>query len=472
MGGGERTIFNFQFSIFNSKKRSKKPGFTLVEILVDIAIIALVATAVVSAFMAGYKIIALSKAKVAAIALANEKMEDIRNMPYDDLATQFGPIYPAGEILDSENFERKSMEFRVVTDIRFVDDPFDGNAAGTITGKPKDIYPYDYKKVTITVYKTDREKPLAIVSTNVSSKAAETPTNTGILYLCIIDASGAPVSFAEVVVTNDDVDPPVDISTTTDETGCIMIPGLPPDSHNNYHLEVTKDGYSTTMTYPRTAQNPNALNPDIDILAQQVTNVTLTIDKVSTLRIRTNDLSGAALPNITLHIEGSKEKYFNPSTFIYSEDHVTDGSGFLELTEMEFDDYKISVVSPGFYLSSASPVLPVKLNPDSVVEVTIKVTNSATAPRITSVIPSRGVLPDLTSITVTGENFDNSAIIKLINPNTGVEIVGTDVAVHAHQSIIADFNLALATIGFWDIQITNPGGELSQQSNGFEVVSE
>ena len=440
------------------------------EILVDIAIISLVATAVVSAFLAGYKIVGLSKAKVSAVALANEKMEVIRNMSYDDLATQTGPIYPPGDILDSEIIESNSMEFRVETDIRYVDDPYDGNAAGTIPGKPQDIYPYDYKKVTVTIYKTDRTASLAILSTNVSSKAAETPTNTGILYLCIIDAAGAPVSMAEVIVVNDDVSPPVEISTTTDESGCIMIPGLPPDQQNHYHLEVTKDGYTTAMTYPRTAQNPNALQPDVDILAQQVTNVTLVIDKVSTLRIRTVDLNGAAVPNLALHIEGSKEKYFNPSNFIYSEDHSTDETGFLELTNMEWDDYKISVISPGFYLSSATPTLPVKLNPDSTLEVIVKVTNLATAPRITSVTPPSGVMPDLASITVGGENFDNAAIIKLVNSSTGVEIVGTDVFVRAGKEIIADYNLALASTGFWDIQVTNPNGEFARQSNGFEVV--
>lgn len=429
------------------------------------------ATAVVSAFLAGYKIIALSKAKVAAVALANEKMEMIRNMPYDDLATLTGPIYPAGDIPDSEILEKNSMEFRVETDIRYIDDPFDGNAMGTIEGKPVDVYPYDYKKVTVTVYKTDRTASLAILSTNVASKAAETATNTGILYLCVIDAAGTPVANADVLITNDNVSPAVNMNTTTDSSGCIMVPGLPPDQQNQYHLEVTKDGYTTAMTYPRTAQNPNALTPDIDILVQQVTSVTLAIDKVSILRIRTVDLNGAALPNINLHVEGSKEKYFNPSTFIFSEDHVTDGTGFLELTNMEWDSYKISVLSEGYYLSSAAPTLPVTLNPDSTLEVTVKVTNLASAPRITSVSPPRGVTPDLVSITVGGENFDNSATIKLVNPTTAAEIVGTDVSVSAHQSIIADFNLGLATPGFWDIQVTNPNGEFSRQSNGFEVVA-
>lgn len=421
--------------------------------------------------MAGYKIIALSKAKILAVALANEKMENIRNMPYDDLATMSGPIYPPGNISDEETLARSNMNLRVVTDIRYVDDPYDGNAQGTVIGKPVDIYPYDYKKVTIIVYKVGKNESLATLSTNVSGNAAETASNTGILYLCIIDASGQPVANADIKVVNTEVTPQVNIETTTDINGCIMIPALPPDQHNHYHLEATEDGYSTDMTYPRTAQNPNALNPDIDILAQQVTNVTLTIDKVSILRVRTVDVNGAIMPSVALYIEGSKEIYFNPQTFKYSEDHTTDASGFLELTNMEFDDYKISVISAGLYLSSSTPTLPIHLAPDSIAEIIIRVTNSASAPRIVSVNPAQGVKPDLTSISATGANFDNSAIMKIVNPITGAEINGTDVFVRAGQEIIADFDLSLSTTGFWDIVVTNPNGEFARQVGGFEIVT-
>lgn len=437
----------------------------------DFVVIALVATAVVTAFMAGYKIIALSKAKILAVALANEKIENIRNMPYDDLATEHGPIYPPGNIADEETLARSNINYRVVTDIRYVDDPYDGDALGTVPGKPTDIYPYDYKKVTITVYKVGKDESLATLSTNVSGNAAETASNTGILYLCIIDASGQPVANADVKITNTEVDPQVNIEAVTDSTGCIMIPALPPDLHNHYHLEATKDGYSIDMTYPRTAQNPNQLNPDIDILTQQVTSVTLVIDQDSVLRVRTVDVNGAIMPNIALHIEGSKEIYFNPQTFKYSEDHITDTDGFLELSEMEFDDYKVSVISAGLYLSSSTPTLPLHLAPDSIAEIVIRVTDSASAPRIVSVNPGQGVKPDLTSISATGANFDSSAIMKIVNPSTGAEIIGVDVSVHAGQEIIADFDLSPSTTGFWDVVITNPNGEFARQVGGFEIVT-
>lgn len=454
------------------KGKSREKAFTLIEVLVDLMIISFVATAIIAAFMAGYNALSLSKAKIAAVALANEKMEILRNMPYDDLATENGAIYPPGELLDDEEIVRKNIRFNVHMTLSYVDDPFDGDALGSIPGKPVDIYPYDYKKARIEVYKIGREPVLADLSTNISAKAAETPSDTGILYLCVIDAENQPVTEATVTIVNTAVTPPVNMELETDESGCVMVPALPPDEHNNYHLVITKDGYSTDMTYPRTAQNPNQTQPDVNISVQQVTKVTLAIDKVSTLQINTVDLTGAPVPNLSLHIEDSKEIQFNPTVYKYSEDHDCDAFGQLTLTNMEWGDYKITVNTSGYYVSSAYPVLPVHLNPDTTLAVTVYITNSGTAPRITAVDPNQGVITDITSIRVEGENFDNSAEMKLIKSGGGSEIIGTNVEVQAHQEIVADFDLTAGSIGFWDLVITNPGGEYSRQYNAIEIVAE
>ena len=450
----------------------KKNGFTLVEVIVDIAVVALVAMAVLSGFMAAYRAIEYSKAKISAVALANEKMEIIRNMPYDDLATQNGAIYPPGDILDEEMVVRKNFNFTVHTTIRYVDDPYDGDALGEVPEKPVDIYPYDYKKARIEVFLEGRSIALSDISTDISASAAETPTNTGIFYLCIIDAVNNPVSAGDVLITNDEVDPPVNIVAVTDANGCILVPGLPPDSHNNYHIEVTKDGYSTDMTYPRTPQNPNQIQPDIDIIAQQVTRLTLAIDKVSTLIINTLDLTGAPIPSLSLHIESSKEIYFNPSTYKYSEDHSTDLNGYLELAGMEWDDYKITMNSDGFYIISSSPVLPVHLNPDSTQIVNLYVSIDSSSPRIYGIAPVSGVIPDITTVDISGENFDDLPIVKLVNPLTAQEITGTNIDVDSQgEEIIVDFDLSLATAGLYDVYVENPGGSYARQEDGFTVES-
>ena len=284
--------------------------------MIDISLIALVATGVLSAYSASFKAMELAKAKTASVALANEKIEQIHNMPYDSLATEHGFIYPPGTILDDEELIRRGVRFNVHTVISYIDDPFDGNATGTIIGKPQDLYPYDYKKVEVTVSKVGRNGYLSKLTTNVAAKAAETPSNTGIIKLCVIDSTGSPVSGATLTIENSELDPPVEkMSGVTGIDGCIMVPSLPPDSQNNYHLTATKDGFSTDLTYPRTAQNPNELYQDIDIIIQQVTEKTLIIDRLSTMEITFVDSSGNVLPNTSFHLRDSKEIYFNPSPY-------------------------------------------------------------------------------------------------------------------------------------------------------------
>jgi len=440
-----------------------------VEILVDFAIVAIVSTAVLSAYSVSFKVISLAQAKIAAVALANEKMEIIRNMPYDDLATQHGPIYPPGNLLDTESITRNGINFTVNTVISYVDDPYDGNAEGTIPNQPKDLYPYDYKKVEITVLKTGRSGHLAKISSNVAAKAAETPSNSGIIKVCLIDSLSQSVPDATITITNPEADPPVNMVVQSDINGCIMIPNLPPDQHNQYHVTVSKDGYSTDSTEPRTAQNPNALKPDIDILIQEVTNVTLQIDRVSTMVIDVKDTNGTPIGNAQLHLQGKKEIYFNPSTPKYSHDFVTDANGHLQVDSLEFDDYTITL--PNWNIASTSPYQPISLKANTTLPVIVTATLSATYPTVESAEPISGQVGETVSLSVIGSNFGSDPLIKMVSAS-GSEIVGQNVSVSRHSGkeiIDADFDLSGAATGQWSI-IISTGGQIVTQTDGFEVT--
>lgn len=454
----------------NIKRRDikAKKAFSVVEVLIDIAIFSAIAAAVLTAYSASSKAMDLAKAKIAAVALANEKMETIRNMPYNSLATKNGVIYPPGNILDDEEVERKGIRFSINTVIRYVDDDYDGNVKGDVPGKPVDIYPYDYKKVEITVSKIGRKSYLSRLTSNIAAKAAETPSDSGILRLCVVDALGQPVPEAQVTIENSEVTPAVNMSATTGNDGCIMVPNLPPTNHNSYHLTATKANYSTDMTYPRTAQNPNALFPDIDILLQQVTNQTLIIDQIGTLVIDVVDKDNNPIPNAPVHVEGAKEKYFNPSTRKYVADFTADANGHLEIPNLEFDNYTISV--NGKFVSSASPYQPVYLSPNTTLNLKIFVTDSASDPRIEGAVPSSGKIGDIVYLTIKGANFDNGAIVKIVNPATGAEIVGTNTNRPHLDTLETEINLAgTSEQGLWNIVVTNPDNTTVTQINGFEV---
>lgn len=433
-------------------------------------IVSMVAVAIVAGYAAAFKSINLAKAKMVAVTLSNERMEMIRNMPYDDLSTQHGSIYPPGNLLDDEIISRSGVEFKVHTVISYVDDPFDGNAAGSIAGKPQDLYPYDYKKVEIVVGKSGRNNQLAKLVTNVSAKAAETPSDTGILNFCVIDNSDNPVPDAGVHVTNIVSSPPVDITITTGDIGCVLIPKLPPDQHNNYHVVVTKNGYSTASTYPRTSQNPNALQPDVDIIVQQVTGITLTIDKLSSMAISFVDSTGAPVPEVGFLLEGTKMIYNNPDTFKFSQTFTSDSAGLINVPNLEFDDYKIKDISK-MNLISTSPLQPIRLLFDTNLIVIVTLSSSNTNPVIYNITPLSGIVGDSISITVDGKNIDAGASIKLINRGTGAEIAGSDIEVSARAKIIADFNLAGAVAAIYDLVITNTNGESVTSPNIFNIVN-
>jgi len=393
-------------------------------------------------------------------------------MAYDDLATEHGVIYPPGDLLDNKIIEKNEQKFVIQTTISYVDDAYDGNALGTIQGKPVDLYPYDYKQANVKILRQGTDIVLANLSTDISAKASETPGNSGIIFLCVIDSANQPVPQAQVSISNSTLSPPYLMENAiTDDSGCIMVPALPPDEHNHYHVEATKDGYSIDMTYPRTPQNPNEIQPNINVMAQQVSRVTLSIDKKSTLKLKVLDLAGNPVPNLSLQIHGAKEIYFNPSTYKYDQQISCNIDGEVTLQEMEWDDYSISINTDDYFVSSTTPTIPLYLAPDSILEGIIYVTDSSTAPRITSFTPAKAVAGDLTSITVSGENFDNTALIRLVNATTGVTLEGADTSVHSHQTITADFQLPADSLGLWSIWVENTNAEYAEQKNAIEIVS-
>lgn len=443
-------------------------GFTLIEVLIDFMVVALVATAVITAFSAAYGALGLAKAKIAAVALANEKMETIRNMTYDDLATEYGPIYPPGNLPDDETISRKNADYTVHTVISYVDDPFDGNAEGTVGGKPVDLYPYDYKRVEITVYKVGRPIHLAKLTSDVSAKAAETPSETGIIKLCIIDATGAPVPQVDVTIENTEVSPAVNIVATTGDDGCIMIPSLPEDHQNQYHLTAEKDGYSFDMTYPRTAQNPNATHPDVDVLIQNITYQTLVIDELSAMNITVKDELGSVVPNTNVHMWGAKEIYFNPSTYKYDQNHTTDVNGVITLSDMEFDDYYFEVA--GYTIVSTSPYQPTKLDPDTTLDVTIIVSTNPNVVTIRKIEPTWGYEGDTIYMTIWGQNFLDGVQVYMKKGATQIDGYNIVVDHVGDEEIIeVDFDIPLSSAEVYDLYIANPSENPVVQENAFEI---
>lgn len=455
-------------------KRAGEQGFTLVEVVFGVSVMAVMVAAIASLYISNIQTVTLGKARAIGLAVANEYMEQLRDLPYDAVATQAGTIYPPGTIQDVQTVVRSKYTFLVKTEVMYVDDPYDGYATcpcatGPAAGKSKDLYPYDYKKAQITVRLKSSNQVVATVSTDMAGKAAETSSNTGILSIKVIDASGQAIPNANVTVVNTSPNPDVNIATTTDNNGFVIIPKLPPYSNNTYQVIASLPGYSTDGTIPDPAGAQTAVKLNPNVLAQQITSLTLTIDRVSTLYAHVVDTSGAVKSGFNVTVTSAKTIKNNPTVYKYSQASTTDAGGDIGLTGMEWDSYSFGMPA-GWYLVSASPYAPSALNPNSTLNVNLVVSNDSTWPRITSMTPVSGQTgTSSTSVVVTGVNLATGSSLKLKLSGQS-DINGTScVSSGTDTKLTCNVDLSGAATGNWDVEVAR-SGKTALQPGGFSVV--
>ena len=267
----------------------ERQGFTLISALISILILALVSLALYSIFDLSLKIISENKYRVNAIALANQKTEMIRNLPYNSIGTQGG--IPAGPLPQTETILANGKNFDINIQIIYIDDPFDG----LISSIPPDLLNTDYKRVKVTAAWTSRfnYQEAVVLMTDIAPKNIETTVTGGTLIIKVFNADGDPVPQADVHIENNQVAPPILINNQTNAQGTLIFPGAPP-AQESYEVTVTKPGYSTDYTSPITPQNPSPTKPDASVYLNQVTEISFFIDLVSTFNISTisQDLAG------------------------------------------------------------------------------------------------------------------------------------------------------------------------------------
>jgi hypothetical protein len=451
--------------------RQNEGGFTLIEVVVGAVLMVMMVTAVGGLFVSNLQSVALGKSTAIGLGVANNEMELLRDLPYASLATAHGTIYPPGNLPDTQTVTQDNFSFTVKTQIVYIDDPYDGNAQGTIVGKPKDLYPYDYKEAEVQVYLNPTGQLVAELASNFAAKAAETATNSGVLNVTVINASGQPVPNATVTVTNATPSPAVNITTTTDNNGVVEIPLLPPESNNSYQVTATLGGYSTDGTIAPPGGGQTAVEPNPNILAQQVTNITLTIDQLSTLIINATNTSGAAISNLAITTSGAKLTKKNPNVHKYSASATTSATGAITLNGMEWDSYSFSVPA-GYYIVSGNPYVPLALSPNSTGTENLVISNNANWPAIVSVTPlsetgSNGTI----SMSITGSNLPSTSTVNLtMSGHSNITGTGcTSSGSSPTQVLTCNLNLTGAATGTWNIVVANSTGTTTQ-TGGFSVI--
>lgn len=350
------------------KIMSRHKGFTLVEVLVGVFIFTILALGIYQGYFGIAKLVRLSRVRTAAALAANAQLEIIRNMPFAQVGLVGG--VPSGSLPRTQVLSTHGYTFNATTTIRNIDDEFDG----TIGGSPNDTAPADYKLVEIELACNNCHltEPLTF-TTSVSPRGLETSTGNGALFVRVVDANGLPVPDASVHIENQAVDPAIVIDEETDVDGYLQLVDIPPGSFS-YEISVSKSGYSAAETYPPDDPDiPNPVNIHSTVAAGQVTQITFTIDKLSSFHFQTLDAQCLPVGSVDFTLTGSKLIGTEPDRVKYASTQITNANGERVVSNLEWDTYQVALTDNAYHLAGAVPLLPLALTPDTNQQVTLTV---------------------------------------------------------------------------------------------------
>ncbi len=348
-------------------KHKTQKGELYIGIIISMGILMILTQAIVSLIFAAYDFVRFTRARTTARYIAQEQIETIRSMNYDDIGTLGG--VPFGNLPQVENVLRNGQNYEINRSVIYVDDEFDGTA-------PTDTVPTDYKRVRINVSWGGVSPSNITLVTDVSPKGVETVVGGGTLSVLVLNANGEPIPLAQITISSSAVSPPVNLTQSTNVNGRLVLPGLPV-CNNCYRIEVTKAGHSSERTYS-VAEVANPTKPDATIIEAQVTELGFSIDQLSTLELTvvSNRADGfVPLSGQTINIQGSKAigtTELDEPIFKYTEQFTTDSSGIVTIENLEWDVYGFAPSSTsGMMISSTKPLLPLQIEPNSSATLTL-----------------------------------------------------------------------------------------------------
>ncbi|MEK7635586.1 MAG: carboxypeptidase-like regulatory domain-containing protein [Patescibacteria group bacterium] len=348
-------FFNSKFN----KNNNYHKGITLIEVVIGLGLMAILIQAVYFGFSNVLEATGKDKSRFDGIAILEKEIEIIRNMPFSDVGISGG--YPSGKLLAEKNIQLGQQTFIIKTTVRNIDDSFDG----TIGGNPNDTAPADYKLIELEVSCNNCYyfKPIHM-NTTVAPQGLESDSNNGSLFINVFDANGQPVSSVDVEVVNNALNPIITINDNTNINGILQLVDIP-TSTSAYEITVSKSGYSSDKTYPiGGAGNPNPNKPHATIGQQQITQISFSIDKVSSLNIASIDKMCQAVPNVDFLQEGIKT-IGAPDVLKYSVSSATNSNGLKTISGLEWDSYNFLNQDDVYDFSGTMPFLPIAVNPDT-----------------------------------------------------------------------------------------------------------
>jgi prepilin-type N-terminal cleavage/methylation domain-containing protein len=216
------------------RRPASQAGFSLIEILVSIMVLAIVAGGLAAGLTQTSAMLGRSKADSIADKLASSEIETVRRLEYDDVGTVGGN--PPGILVADRTETRDNASFRVQNQVVYVDNPAPGASRTRI----------DFKRVQVVV------TPLAAGGDPITQTTlVAPPTYAAIAGRAAITVSatdritGDPIDGASVSVTGG---PSAAVSDVTDAAGNAVVAGLLPNSSGSqvYTVGISKPGYVVT----------------------------------------------------------------------------------------------------------------------------------------------------------------------------------------------------------------------------------
>lgn len=264
--------------VLNNSKKSA--GFSLVEVLVVSAVMLVVFGGLLSGFRYSLDLIATSRAKLTALTVANDQMEYIRSLSYNEAGTIAG--LPAGAIPQVSTTSLNQIVFTKTILIRYVDSAADGTGGADSNGITTD---YKEAKVTVSWLQRGVTKEIFLVST-IIPRSIETNVGGGTMRVNVYDSTFVtPLPGVDVRLYNNSGTTTVDVTISTDSTGVALFGGAPAGS--GYQVFVSAPGYSTDQTNVSTTSLPNPTTLPATVALSNVTTLNFFIDRLATFQVTT-----------------------------------------------------------------------------------------------------------------------------------------------------------------------------------------
>lgn len=347
-------------------------GASFIEVIIGFAITVIFSLAIYGLASSGLQLIHDDQNRTVAVGLARQQMEQIKNLPYDDVGTVNG--VPSGTIPQTQTTTLNNATYTITVNIQYVDDIFDEVA-------PIDTVNTDYKKVRVRVAwnQGGSTAPVTLVTNIVPTQIESTETG-GTLFIEVFDPSSdpvEPVNKAQVAINAPTVNPPVSINDETDNNGRLILPGVPPGVEA-YEITVTKPAYSSDQTYTRDPiTNPNPSPAHLNVVAGEVTTEYFEISqKVNLLAFHLQDYDSSANIVTDFQLHGDKTIGTDGDglpIYKYSETITPNAGGNAELHDLEADLYTVlfDEASIGYVLAGHDHPLPYPATPQLAETITL-----------------------------------------------------------------------------------------------------